>query len=212
MKRAVTTEILDHLDPADPRAVQSRRDLRVLDAFLGNSRWILRGLQQHGAGRGTAVELGAGEGKLCRRIHRAFPGREVIGLDRFGRPMDLPAPIRWVSGDFLETLPGVDADTCCGSLILHHFEAADLRRLGRELRRFSHLFFSEPYRGQLPLRLSKLALPFAGEVTRHDMPASIRAGFRRDELAALLELPAAEWSIREQVTLRGCLRFAAIKK
>lgn len=211
MNRILETEFLDHLDPADPGAVRSRRDLRFLDLFLGNSRWILRALRRIQDRCGRFVELGAGEGRLCSCVHAAYPGSEIMGLDLIARPRDLPTPIRWMSGDFLQTLPGVEAEACYGSLILHHLDAFSLGRLGWELRRFSFLLFSEPYRGMFPLRMAGLASPLFGDITRHDMPASIRAGFRKGELARLLGLDTARWEIRETVTRRGTLRFAAFR-
>ncbi len=211
MDRIVATELLDHLDPSDPRAVRSRRDLRILDGLLGNSRWILRCLSRFHGKPGCVVEIGAGEGHLCRRIRVLHPRCDVTGLDLVARPGDLPGSIRWVSGDFLETLRDIDAEVCCGSMVLHHLDTAGLRRIGGEFRRFSLVLFSEPYRGSLPLRMAGIAAPLAGEVTRHDMPASIRAGFRKGELAPLLGLDNARWEIRELVTRRGTLRFAAIR-
>jgi len=211
MNRILEAELLDHLDPADPGAVRSRLDLRLLDLFLGNSRWILRSLGRFRDRPYPMVELGAGEGLLCRKIHEARPQSEITGLDRIARPGDLPPSIAWVSGDFLETLPTVEAEVCYGSLILHHLDAAVLRLLGWEFRRFSLVLFSEPYRSMVPLRMAGLASPFVGKITRHDMPASIRAGFRKGELAGLLGLNPARWEIREFVTRRGTLRFAAIR-
>jgi hypothetical protein len=211
MNRTLQPELLDHLDPSDPGAIRSRRDLKLLDLFLGNSRWILRSLRCFQGRFKNFVELGAGEGRLCRALSDDHPSAEVTGLDRINRPADLPPSIRWMSGDFLETLPVVNAEVCYGSLILHHLDAACLRRLGREFRRFPLLLFTEPYRGTLPLRMAGLASPFVGEITRHDMPASIRAGFRKGELAPLLGLDPARWEIREFATRRGSLRFAAIR-
>jgi hypothetical protein len=212
MNRVLEAEILDHLDPADPDAVRSRRDLRLIDGFLGNSRWMLRSL---GKLRGTAhgvVELGAGEGILSRRISGHLPGITVTGLDRVAPPARLPSSVRWVRGDFMETLPAVTGSVCCGALILHHFDTESIRKLGLELGRFSHLLFTEPHRSPLPLAMAGLVSPLVGKVTRHDMPASIRAGFRKGELTLLLGLNPSDWVIREQVTLRGSLRFSASRR
>lgn len=212
MRRILEAELLDHLDPKDPEAIWSRRDLRRLDHLLGNSRWILRSIRRTAHDALSVVELGAGEGYLCRRIRQAQPDISVTGLDLIGAPEDLPGGIAWVRGDFLKTLCGINAEICCGSLILHHLDEGALRCLGAEFGRFTRLFFSEPLRALMPLRLAKLAAPFVGKITRHDMPASIRAGFRRGELASMLGLNTKEWSIREEITLRGTLRFAAIRK
>jgi hypothetical protein len=109
----------------------------------------------------------------------------------------------------METLTGIDADTCVGNLILHHFGDADLGRLGVILSRFRLLVFTEPLRTRPTLALSGLALPFASNVTRHDMPASIRAGFRPGELPRLLGLDPAVWRLREVTSPRGSVRLIA---
>lgn len=212
MNRILEAEILDHLDPSDPRAIRSRRDLRIIDVFLGNSRWILRALGNLHDPSGGVLELGAGEGTLCRRIAAMLPGIRVTGLDRIARPEDLPSSVRWVGGNFLDTLHGIDGSVCCGALILHHLDTISLGRLGIELGRFSHLLFTEPHRSSFPLAMAGLASPLAGEVTRHDMSASIGAGFRKGELPQLLGLKPAEWAIRERVTLRGSIRFSASRR
>lgn len=208
MQRLLTAELLDHLDPDDPRALRSRSDLRMLDALLGNSRWIVRSLRlQHS---GQIIELGAGEGRLCRRLAQALPAR-VFGLDRMPAPATMPESARWVQGDFMQTLENRGGDTCCGSLILHHLNERELGQLGCLLGKFRRLVFSEPYRSRWPLLMASVATPLVGEVTRHDMPASIKAGFRRGELASLLGLDPTDWEIHESVTPWGALRFDALR-
>ena len=69
-----------------------------------------------------------------------------------------------------------------------------------------------PLRSPLPLAASALLFPLVGEVTRHDMPASIRAGFLPGEMAEALELDPKSWTIREVTTLSGSLRFTASKR
>jgi hypothetical protein len=112
----------------------------------------------------------------------------------------------------METLPAVSGSVCCGALILHHFDTESLRKLGREFPRFSHLLFTEPHRSPFPLAMAGLISPLVGKVTRHDMPASIKAGFRLGELPLLLGLTPSEWIVRERVTLRGSLRFSASRR
>ena len=63
--RRVQPEILDDLPAEDPRAVRSRRDLRLINRLMGNHRWVLRHVAEHS---GRVVELGAGDGCLARRI------------------------------------------------------------------------------------------------------------------------------------------------
>ena len=210
--RLLVPELLDSMAASDPRAIRSRGDLRLINAFLGNERRLLRILRGMSGEIRSVIELGAGEGTLCEGLHRALPQTTVTGLDLAPRPSGLPAGIGWVRGDFLQILEEADADTCVGNLILHHFAEETLGRLGRMLARFRNLLFCEPLRTAWTLTMSRLALPLAGEVTRHDMPASIRAGFRRGELPRLLGLDPEVWKVEETESLRGSLRFTATRR
>lgn len=180
--------------------------MRRLDAFLGNTRWIVR---EVGALSGLSVaELGAGDGRLCRRL--AAAGARVTGLDLIPAPDG--ADFEWCRGNFFETLSGRSFDVVVGSLVLHHFDETELARLGTLLARARHLVFAEPLRHPLPLVGSFLAMPFVGRVTRHDMPVSIRAGFVPGELPRLLGLDPAGWTIDELRVWRGTVRFRAARR
>jgi len=211
LQRVITPEILDSLNPADPRAVRSRRDLKLIDLYLGNSRWIVRQLKIQKPFLGRIVEIGSGEGDMCCKIRSSIPSATITGLDLIERPANLPNDIQWIAGDFFQTLHTLEADACIGSLILHHFSDEALRALGKRLQSFRTLVFCEPLRARLPLFLSKLSSAFMGEVTRHDMPASIRAGFRKGELTAALGLDGKNWAIRESSHWRGALRLMATR-
>ena len=209
--RVITPEILDSLDHRDPRAVRSRRDLLLIDSILGNSRWVTRTLANFpNASRGI-VELGAGEGTLCNKIGQSLPGSSVTGLDLIPRPETLRDGIHWMTGDFFDTLEDVRGSACVGSLIIHHFSTNVLGELGRRLQKFDLLVFAEPLRSRLSLSAAALASPFIGKVTRHDMPASIRAGFQPREIAEALHLDANLWTIEETATWFGTIRFLAHK-
>lgn len=210
--RVITPEILDSLDHLDPRAIRSRRDLAVIDAFMGNSRWIVRTIAHNPLARQGIVELGAGSGHLCERLHRILPDSQLTGLDLIPRPATLSNGIHWLAGDFFDTLDSIRGGACVGSLILHHFSHAVLRELGRRLHRFPALVFAEPHRSRIPLAAAGMLSPLVGEVTRHDMPASIRAGFVPGELTAAMQLDSNEWIIRETTTWTGAIRFTAIKQ
>ena len=212
LNRVIIPEILDSLNPSDPRAIRSRRDLRWIDLFLGNSRWVVRQLKKQTPPPAQIIEIGAGEGDLCRKVQTSLPSSKLTGLDLIQRPDNLPEDIQWSSGDFFQTLPNINADACVGSLILHHFSDEALRDLGARLQSFRNLTFCEPLRSRLPLFLSKLSCPFLSEVTRHDMPASIRAGFRSGELSALLGLNSKKWHIQESSHWRGALRLVVSRR
>lgn len=208
--RIVIPEILDTLDAGHPDARRSRRDLRRLDWFLGGSRWIARTALEHRRdAAGGIVELGAGGGELCEKLAASMPECPVTGLDFAGRPAGLSGGVLWRSGDIFQTLPGAAGGIVAGNLILHHLSGEALHSLGAMLAGFRVLLFSEPLRASWSLGLSRLADPFVGKVTRHDMPASIRAGFRPGELAGLLGLENSAWRVAEVSRITGVLRFKA---
>ncbi len=211
-ERVINPEILDHLDPDDPRAIRSRQDLRVIDAFLGNSRWITAQLESRPESRSGIVEIGAGTGALCNRLHKRLPDSPITGLDFVSRPSTLAHGIQWKSGDFFDTLPELHAGACIGSLILHHFAGGVLREIGRRIAHFPLLVFCEPLRSPLPLAMCHLVLPIVSEVTQHDMPASISAGFQKGELPFLLGLDTQKWHVQESSTWRGSLRLLAWRR
>ena len=211
LPRVVTPEILDTLSTTDPRARRSRWDLRIVDLFMGNSRWIIRRTLR-APHETRVVEIGAGDGRLCALLRKLRPDLRITGLDLAERPRNVDAEIDWKQGDFFKTLPDFRGGICIASLVLHHFKNSELAQLGERLSQFDRLFFCEPLRSRLPLWMSRFASPFAGEVTRHDMPASIRAGFQLGELSALLKLDPGHWASRESVNWRGALRFEAEKR
>ena len=51
--------------------------------------------------------------------------------------------------------------------------------------------------------------PWLNRVTRHDMHVSIRGGFRRGEMGAVLGLDGGDWELRESVDFRGAVRLVA---
>lgn len=202
----VGDEILDHLPFDDPEAIRSRRDLRNLHSLLGIRRWFTANLRRTPP-EGSVVELGAGRGELCQHLHTRLKIR-ICGVDLLPRPSGLAPEIRWVSGRIEDYPP--DNDTACviGSLILHHFEDSSLRHIADSFPTARRLLFVEPHRTRLALLLAAITSPMVGVVTRHDMSTSIRAGFRRGELARLTGLESG-WTIRESIHPAGLIRFDA---
>ncbi|MEM8954299.1 MAG: hypothetical protein AAGD22_09135 [Verrucomicrobiota bacterium] len=207
-ERVVEAEILDGLPADDPEAARSRRDLRRLNAVMGNHRW-LRGKLRAGE---RVVEIGAGEGDLARRF--AAGGVGVTGLDLVGEPAGLPEGVAWVSGDCFETLGTVSGDVIVGCLVLHHFEGGALRRLGEliEAGEYGRVLATEPYRAWWAMGEGAVVTPFVNRVTRHDMFVSIRAGFRGGELGFALGMDSSKWDVWESVTIFGAYRFEAVRK
>lgn len=207
MKREVLPEILDELDGGDPRAIRSRRDLRLINALMGNERWIERTLKR--APGEKVAELGAGRGELLNRM--AGKGWSCRGYDLQPEPNGLVEGASWSAGDFFESLPREAAPVIVGSLILHHFQDEQLQQMGEVLRDRRLLVFAEPLRSPLALAEGYALFPFVNDVTRHDMMVSIRAGFVKGELARKLGLLEG-WNWTEKATLRGGLRSVAVRE
>lgn len=198
----MVSEILDSLAGDDPRALRSRRDLRLINFLMGNERWILGQLTEGE----SVVELGAGAGDLTRKLGNRGA---VTGLDFQEAPEGLEW--EWLAGDLFETLDKAQGGTVVANLILHHFQDDDLARLGRLLKTRDRLVVVEPWRSRMALVEGYGLFPVVNDVTRHDMIVSIRAGFRRGELAMLLNL-GDEWEWREEVSLLGGIRVLAWRR
>jgi 2-polyprenyl-3-methyl-5-hydroxy-6-metoxy-1,4-benzoquinol methylase len=201
--RLVQPEILDALAEKDPRAIAARRDLVLVNRLMFQQAIMARLLEDHVASPPRRIlEIGAGDGAfmlgIARRLAKRWPGVELTLLDR----ADLVTPERraafaelgWhaktVTADIFDWLRAAgDArfDVVTANLFLHHFADADLARLFSALRPIAPVFVAtEPRRTGFAHLASRLLWAVgAGDVTRHDAPASVRAGFRGWELSAL---------------------------
>lgn len=203
MKRVVKPEILDELAGDDPRAIRSRRDLRLINFLMGNERWILKQLAHESRTPERVVELGAGTGELTKKIAELAP---VTGLDFQAKPKHVKPD--WLEGDLFQMLPLAEGDVVIANLILHHFEDEALAKLGELLQERKRLVAVEPWRSRISLVEGALLWPVINEVTRHDMMVSIRAGFQKGELKKALGL-GSEWHFQEEVSLLGGIRVLA---
>jgi hypothetical protein len=196
--RTPQPEILDHLPPDHPDAVASRRDLRLINAVMGNHHWLRVRLLRHLRPGMKVVELGAGDGSFARAffrdLARDFPIR-FTAIDLAPRPPDWPDDPRfeWRQEDVFHSDALTAADGVLACLMLHHFDDATLRALGARLTNARFFLAREPARRRLAMRF--LLYPFRlNRVTKHDMKISIEAGFLGPELADALGLRIPEWA------------------
>ncbi len=200
MKRIVAPEILDELPGDDPRALRSRKDLRMINFLMGNERWIIKQLEEE---EGSVLELGAGTGELASQLD------QVTGLDFQNQPDGFQG--KWITGNLFETFPEAEGEVVVANLILHHFDDDALGRLGELIQTRKKLVAVEPWRSRISLAEGALLWPLINEVTRHDMMVSIRAGFRRGELKQLLQM-GDDWVMQEEVSLLGGIRVVAWRR
>lgn len=212
IKRIVIPELLDHLPPDDPEARRSRLDLRRINFFMGNERWICREARRfpEAVSRGI-VEIGAGDGELCHRLARMFPQAPVAAYDLAPAPVSPGSRVVWHRGDLLKSPGPTGGGLVVANLFAHHFEADALAALGRWMANFEVILLNEPDRRRLPHLLGGLMRPFMNRVTHHDMHVSIDAGFCEGELTEFLGLDPGEWSIRETSTWRGARRVVTCR-
>jgi hypothetical protein len=218
LPRRVRPELLDALPADDPRAVRSRRDLRLVNRIMGTRLLLLRALDAAlAAPPRTIVELGAGDGRLLLALAakraRRWPAAHAGLLDM--QPVVVPDTVAafdelgWsaevIATDVFDWLarPDADADVIVANLFVHHFDGERLERLLAGIAARARTFVCcEPRRGWLPLGGSHLlGLIGCNDVTRHDAVLSVHAGFRGDELSGAwrraLPSGAREWRLYE---------------
>jgi hypothetical protein len=217
----VLPELLDELEPTDPRALRSRRDLRRVNRLMGSCAILTSSLQRaasrHHHTPVRLLELGAGDGSLAlrlgRRLARYWPAVELTLLDR----QALVSPATGIAfahlGWTLRPLV-VDAlqwaraptqqqprrwDIILANLFLHHFEETGLRELLSAVACRCDTFVACEPRRSLPASLGARLLPALGmsRDTRHDALTSVRAGFRNHELWQLWPTLAGGWQLEE---------------
>jgi hypothetical protein len=231
MERCVEPEWLDTLPTEAPAAMGSRRDLRRLNAWMGNAQTLARALQKMKAVKRDAplVELGAGDGdlllKIARRLGRNWKGtratlvdaQNVVGAETSHGFKEVAWQVTVAEGDVFEWSEkaiGDAGEIVVANLFLHHFQTRDLERLLGAIKRRSIFFAAtEPRRSWPGLVCSRL-VGFIGcnAVTRHDAPASVRAGFNRNELSRIWGKSDGDWELSERKAgLFGHL-FVARKK
>jgi hypothetical protein len=206
MVRACEPELLDHLPVDDPGAIGSRRDLRRLNAWMGNAGFIARALKAYLPAQGARVlEIGAGDGTFFLEVAKRLTSAGSIALlDRqdlvtsvtHGNLQQLGWQTETLCADVFEGLTGQTSQTSqteapyhaiIANLFLHHFSADDLKRLFQQAAIRAPLFIAtEPRRSLAAVVAGKLVWAIGcNSVTRHDVMVSIRAGFAGRELSAL---------------------------
>ncbi len=216
MKRRVEPEWLDELPPDHPGAVGSRRDLRRLNAWMGNASIMSRQLARSSnlVKPASITELGAGDGwfmlEVAKRLPFEWAGTRVLLVDKqrvpAGQTGAALAQLGWQSERLQADVLRLSGNGDCrltgavlSNLFLHHFSTEQLRKLFRRLVPLVQVFVAvEPRRSGLALAASRLvAVIGCNGVTRHDAPVSVRAGFTRNELSVLWP-PEPGWSLQER--------------
>lgn len=216
MNRTVAAEWLDELPANDPLALGSRRDLQRLNFVMGHARLLCEALATRldGESPKRIVELGAGDGNfllsVAKKLSIHWPKVEAVLVDCKDavsqQTREEFATLGWsvkvAESDVFEWLRSArteTADVVVANLFLHQFPQGQLAEMLALAASRTRMFAAcEPERAALPLTLSRL-VGFIGcnAVTRHDAPASVRAGFSGKEISALWPKSAA-WQLSER--------------
>lgn len=218
MNRFLEAEWLDVLPAQDPRACGSRRDLRRLNWWMRHARVMANSLRPFKAKLSTpnVTELGAGDGTFLLTVARSlgvdWSGTHAVLLDRQTAVGEGTLRAFRLAGWHAEPKTCDVFDWCLepsrihcsivlANLFLHHFDSKQLAELLKRVTTQSQIFVAlEPRRSALSLLFSKMLwLIGCNAVTRHDAPASVRAGFRGSELSRLWPTTSG-WIIRERLS------------
>jgi phospholipid N-methyltransferase len=214
--RRVEPEWLDVLAPSDPRAARSRRDLRRVNALMGNAAIVASKLRAifPGASPLRIAEIGAGDGTLMLGLAQniSMPRQDVsiVLVDRHNivgrQTLERYSSLRWraepVAADVFDWLArpaGAVFDVIVANLFLHHFELAKLAALLSLVAARTRVFVAcEPRRSGLALAGSHMLWAIGcNDVSRHDAAVSVRAGFAGCELSALWPQDGG-WRLQER--------------
>jgi len=217
MERCIQREWLDELPPEEPRAIQSRRDLKRINAWMGNAQILAREIKfvrLHQRGVLRILELGAGDGTFMLRLARRLQSRQaptesllldqqnIVSNETRRELMELGWTVKTIRADVFDWLrqsPMDSVDVIVANLFLHHFPEQDLKLLLHRAAHRTNLFVAcEPRRSGFALAATRfLRLIGCNEVTRHDALLSVRAGFDGKEISSSWPKSDA-WGLREK--------------
>ena len=203
-ERASGTELLDSADVDDALAWTSYRLMTGVNRWLGGVAVVRRFLDEQLAladGRPLRVlDIGSGACDIPLALGRRRPGVHFTCLEplpaaaRIARAAIARAGVDNVElreESVFDHRPAGPYGCAVASLVLHHFDDVQIRRLVELLGSFvtGSFLVNDLHRTGLALAGSAvLAAPFGMSVW-HDTVLSVRRGFRRHELASLLAGP-----------------------
>ena len=214
MRRILKPELLDTLPADDPRAIGSRRDLRRVNALMGNAAICQRAIDGLLDGRvpRKLIELGCGDAEflavIARRKSLGWNNLEVWLVDRIAIVSESTLHIFREAGwtahvvnadvfDWMKVAP--QADICLANLFLHHFAEDQIATLLIDIASHAAAFAACEPRRSVPALWASHALWLLGcnAVTRHDAVVSVRAGFASNEISRLWSM-VESWDLSER--------------
>jgi ubiquinone/menaquinone biosynthesis C-methylase UbiE len=193
MRRLDTPELLDEHNAPVADMERSLRDLRRINRWLGGVAIYKRMLRLHGGAK-SVLDLGAGTADLLSSLGSGFRVALDFKIDHLLRIDD--GSIRRVVAD-AHALPFRDSavDVVTSAHFFHHFSADENASILREALRVARrgVAVNDTQRSYLPLAFVKLLswLRLVGRITRFDAPASVRRGYRIEEVREIAQRTGA---------------------
>ena len=227
--RVYIEELLDLGEGNDTDVARNLADLRRINRFLGGRRVIIEALDRlivtERLQSLSLLDVGTGSADIPGAVADWCRARgivaEVTGLDLSERNLRVARSrlgvnqaVQLVRGDSLR-LPFADrsVDVVTASLLLHHFEDADVVRLLKDFARVARraVIVNDLIRNLVPYWFARLSGPLLATsyLTRYDGPASVLRGFTVREMAAHAERAGLN---RAQVRRRFPYRLALVAR
>lgn len=225
--RATASEYLDQPDCDPALAAASYRFMQTVNARFGGTRVVRRFLAAEAAGRTAAaplrvLDIGSGSCDIPLAVSQ---WARAHGLSLHFTCLEMAAPAAAIAraqlartGDAAVQLrqedvfthqPAEPYDCAVASMCFHHFSNAQILALLHRLRGFvrSSVLINDLRRSRWSALAATLLLGLAPAGVRHDALLSIRRGFKRVELGALLrQLDSVDVSVE----LAHWFRLAAV--
>jgi ubiquinone/menaquinone biosynthesis C-methylase UbiE len=223
-RRTLEPELIDLSPPSGDQLERMHRELGRINGLLGGVATSLAAIGPRLRGRRgvTLADVGSGGADLPRALDRWCRRRgltlRVVCVDSAGESCrDARRRLRGgpealiVQGDGLHLpLPDRSVDIAHAALVLHHFAAADAAVLVREMRRVARdaVVINDLHRHPVAYAGIRVltALCSRSPFIRHDGPLSVRRGFHREELAAIVHEAGGRAAIR----WRWAFRYACV--
>jgi hypothetical protein len=215
-QRARDSELLDLPDGHGPSVEKSYRFMRLVNRIGGGTRVVRRFLARELAARRVSggvmrvLDLGAGTcdiplavtGWAARRGLRV----EFTCLDHNTQALDMArqaitragcSTIKLVQGDLFTYQPAEGYDCAVGSMVFHHLTDSQILSLLDHLRSFvgQAVLINDLERSALNYAVSSLLTLGRDPVLRRDALLSVRRGFTRRDLSAILTASGTDFTV-----------------
>jgi 2-polyprenyl-3-methyl-5-hydroxy-6-metoxy-1,4-benzoquinol methylase len=195
-QRLIRPELLDHVSADEARP--NLADLVRINRFFGGHSTIRKLLNAAVTQneKFTLLDVGAASGDTARYITDHYPQASVTSLDYNLTNLEAAPFPKLIADAFNLPFGERSFDFVMSSLFLHHFTNEQVISLLKSFHGVARrgLLIADLERNVLPYLFLKLSKPFFGwgRITVHDGLISVRAAFRKGELARLAESAGIE--------------------